>query len=480
MKMKIGKINFQGYKDAFVDIYSLKDEDAKGRLISLGSALVTAFYNVFITGVFYTGFLSMYGMSISDVGIISYIPLIANCFSVFSSVILERIKKRKWICIGSKIFFYALYIVATTLMPQFVHDTRARLYWFAAILFVAHAVYALFSPGFTPWFYAFYPTDNARRTRYISLNQIFSSIMSSAMLIFSSLLTDAMADTPYQDALIIGLRYFAFALVLIDVFMQSRAIEYPYPPSPKIKFSQVFTLPFRYKKFIAIVALMFYWNYVANLNANIWNYHLLNHFGFSYTLMNAVPMLYTVILICTSSLWQKVVRKYSWVKTFGISILWFMPTELFFFIMTKETTWMFVPLCIWQYILSVGMNLSYSNLLYLNLPEENSTAHIAFYSIGCNLCAFLGLLTGTKIAAISGDSTFMFMGLEMYSVQFTTLARAITIFALSLVCIFGWKWFTPDHEIAEVEANLASDRKLKEMGLKPNKIRWKLPKFAKR
>jgi hypothetical protein len=126
------------------------------------------------------------------------------------------------------------------------------------------------------------------------------------------------------------------------------------------------------------------------------------------------------------------------------------------------------------------MNLSYGNLLYLNLPEENSTAHIAFYSIGCNLCAFLGLLTGTQIAAISGDNTFRFLGIDMYSVQFTTLARAITIFALSLVCIFGWKWFTPDQEIEEVEANLAADRKLKEMGLKPNKIRWKLPKFGRK
>ena len=81
--MKIKNLNFQAHKDAFVDIYNLKDENAKGRLISLGSALVTAFYNVFITGVFYTGFLSMYGMSISDVGIISYIPLIANASACF-------------------------------------------------------------------------------------------------------------------------------------------------------------------------------------------------------------------------------------------------------------------------------------------------------------------------------------------------------------------------------------------------------------
>ena len=141
---------------------------------------------------------------------------------------------------------------------------------------------------------------------------------------------------------------------------------------------------------------------------------------------------------------------------------------------------MYIPLCLWQYILSVGMNLSYGNLLYLNLPEENSTAHIAFYSIGCNLCAFLGLLTGTQIAAISGDTTFMFLGLEVYSVQFTTLARAVTIFALALVCIYGWKLFTPEREIEEVEANMLADRRLKEMGLKPNATRWKLPKFLRK
>ena len=104
------KKRFQAWVVSLSDIYSLKDDDAKGRLISLGSALTTALYNVFITGVFYTGFLSMYGMSITSVGIISFIPYIGSCFSVFSSVILERIRKRKRILILSKVFFYSLYI----------------------------------------------------------------------------------------------------------------------------------------------------------------------------------------------------------------------------------------------------------------------------------------------------------------------------------------------------------------------------------
>ena len=48
-----------------------------------------------ITGIFYTGFLSMYDISITGVGIVTFIPYIASCFSVFSGMILGKIKKRK-------------------------------------------------------------------------------------------------------------------------------------------------------------------------------------------------------------------------------------------------------------------------------------------------------------------------------------------------------------------------------------------------
>ncbi|MBQ7049774.1 MAG: hypothetical protein IJN87_04005, partial [Firmicutes bacterium] len=295
--MKPITLFFKNQREIMSDIYNLKDNDAKGRLISLGSSLMTSFYNVFITGIFYTGFLSMYDISIEGAGIISYIPLIASCSSLFSSIILEKIKKRKKILVASKIYFYAMYILATTLMPQFITDPTARLWAFGIILFLAYAVYALFSPGFTPWFYTFYPNDNERRTRYITYNQIFSSIMSSAVMLLSAVITDALKGSPAQDTIILVMRYLAFVLVLIDVFMQAQAIEYPYPPSPQIKFRQIFTLPFQYKKFLYCLLMMFAWNFIANLNNGLWAYHLLNHFDFSYTLINSMSVMYTFILI---------------------------------------------------------------------------------------------------------------------------------------------------------------------------------------
>ena len=447
---------------ALGEIYNLRDEYAKGRLISLADGLITAFYNVFITGIFYTGFLSMYGMSITDVGIITFIPPIASCFCVFSSAVLEHFPRRKPILIASKIFFYAMYILATTLMPNFVQDPSARLTWFAIILFVAHAVYALFSPGFTSWFYAFYPPDNERRTRYIVFNHIFASITSSVILVLSGLLTDALADSPRQNDLILGLRYFAFVLVLLDVGLQACAKEEPHPKDAKVRLGEVFTLPFHYRKFLRCMLMMFAWNFIANLNNGLWNYHLLNHMKFSYTLLNTVSMLYTVILLLTNGLWQKMLRRYSWIKTFGIAnLLWF-PTEIGFFFLTRTRTWMYLPLCLIQHILSVGLNLAYANLLYMNLPEENSTTHIAFSSIGCNLFAFLGLMVGTKVSAITGDTPIALLGMPVYSVQYTTLMRAATMLAMGLTLTLGWKRFTRDEDIREIETANAFRNQLRE------------------
>ena len=471
-------IDFQALKMSMSDIYSTKDDEAKGRLISLGSALVAAFYNVFITGIFYTGFLSMYGISITGVGIVTFIPYIASCFSLFSSAILERIKKRKWVLLASKVYFYAMYIVATTIMPQFVTDPDARLMWFIVILFLAYSVFALFSPGFTTWFYRFYPEDNERRTRYIVLNQVFSSIMSSAILLLSGVLTDAVAGSPMQDKLIIGLRYLAFVLVLVDVGMQACAREYPYPEAPKLSISQIFTLPFRYRKFLYCMLLMFAWNFNSNLNNGTWNYHLLNHLGFNYTLLNACSVMYTVVLLCTQNAWKRILRRFSWVKTFGIAVLIFVPTEFVMFSIQPGMAWLFVIAAFIQNLISVGLNFSYSNILYMNLPEENSTAHIAFNTIGCNLFAFLGMMVGTYVASLTGDdSPIMLLGVPTYAVQFTTLMRAALMTIMGIIFIKHWKAFTRDQDIAEIEEQDIIRRLLKKQrrGM-PRRMRFQFKK----
>lgn len=449
--MILAVISLKSLRDSFTDIYSIEEEEGKGRLISLGSAVMTAVYNVFITGIFYTGFLSMYGMSITGVGIVSFIPYLANCFSVFSPAILARFKKRKSLLLAAKIYFYAMYILATNWMPRFVIDPQERLRWFVIILFFAYSVYALFAPGLTTWFYRFYPLDGQRRTRYIVMNQTLSSILSSTVLLFSGLLMDAAEGSELQQKLILGFRYAAFILVLLDVGMQALAKEYPYPETPKLKLRAIFTLPFQHRKFLLCMILMFVWNYVSNLNNSLWNYHLLNHLGFSYTVINTISLLYTVILLGTSRFWQKILHRYSWIKTFGLAVLCFMPTEFSMFLLQPGMQLRYVVTALTQQFFNVGLNFSYANILYMNLPEEDSTAYVSFNTIGCNFFAFLGMISGTWVSGWSGDELMGFVGMEIWSVQLTTLMRAVLLSAIGILLLVFWKSMTPESEIEEVE-----------------------------
>lgn len=449
--MNYMKSFFQAWFRSFTDIFSFHDDESKGRVIALTSTLLTTFYNVFITGIFYTGFLSMYGMSITDAGILTFIPYIANLLSVFSPKLLGRFQKRKNLLLTAKVIYYAIYIVVATVMPQFVTDPDARLVLFIVIQAVAAGFYAFFGSGFTIWFYNFYPMENDRRIRYLMLSQIFSSILSSVVLIGSGMLTDAMSGSPFQDQLILIFRYFAFVLVLLDVFFQSRAKEYPYVEEENTKLHEVFTLPFKHKKFLACMIMMFVWNYIGNLNNGLWGYHLLNHLNFSYTLINAMSVLYTIVLLFLSPMWNKILRRYSWIKTFGIATLLFVPTEVMCFMLTPGDQGMYVAASFIQNIMSVGLNLAYANILYMNLPKEKSTTYITFNTIGCNIFAFLGLMTGTMVSGITGDNTVPMFGMDVYSVQFTTLMRGVFLLILGLILVWKWRMFTREEDIVEVE-----------------------------
>ena len=61
---------------------------------------------------------------------------------------------------------------------------------------------------------------------------------------------------------------------------------------------------------------------------------------------------------------------------------------------------------------------------------------------------------------VTEDNTFSFLGLEVYSVQFTCLMRGVALLVIGLVLIKHWRLFTRDEDIAEIEQNGAIRREM--------------------
>jgi len=425
------------------EIFNLREEEARGRVIGLVSALLASVYSVFVSGIFYTGFLTMYGMSVTDVGILTFLPFGANMLSIFSPKVLGCFKRRKPVLIGAKIFYYFITTTLITIMPQIVHGHRARLVSLIVITTFATGFNALFSPGITSWFYHFYPKDTDKRALYLMLQQFFTIGFGSIVTIGSSLITDALEGSAMQDQLILFFRYFALVLVLVDVLIQSRAKEYAEPEGTTVKLLDVFTVPVRNRKFLACMLLLLVWTFTENVKVGVWNYFLINEMGYSYTIINAATLMYFLVMLVVAPIWQKVMRNLHFVRTLYIGMLLLVPTELMLLYLTPETSLFFVLECILQNAVGVGIQQATANILYMNMPMENSVPYISCYAVGQNALAFLGMMIGTFLTSLPANGAIDLLGREMSSVQITTLVKAGMYLVMGIYLIFQWRIFTP-------------------------------------
>ena len=71
-------------------MFGFKEERARGRTCMMISAIFEHMIANLSTGVFYTSFLMINGIDIVNIGIITFVPYIANCFSIFSPTCSQR------------------------------------------------------------------------------------------------------------------------------------------------------------------------------------------------------------------------------------------------------------------------------------------------------------------------------------------------------------------------------------------------------
>lgn len=441
----------------FTSIYNFHEERARGRaLFLIASSIITTIANIFITGTFYNGFLTMYGITTSGAGVLSYIPYIASAMALLSPSILPRFKHRKRILLITGALHYTIYIGAITLMPRFVLDPSARLKWFIALTLVANLITAPFSPGSTVWVASYYPKDTEKRSRYFQYQQFIANVLTLVLVLVSSIITDALAGSPNQGRLIIVLRWVSYALIMISTGIQFFIPEPHYEETTRLRLLDVFTKPFSNKKFLKCMLLLFGWTMGNGVNAT-WMYHLQTNLHFSYTFINLcytwMSALCNIVLVAH---WRKVVSKHSWIKTYGFAMLLLPLADSALFFLQENGAGMLMIISAIHFIANVGLTLGSANMVYMNLkPEEDATPYVAFYTFGNNMCALLSYLFGVWLTGLTGDTPILWHGLKIYSVQFGWFIRATTALICGLVATLKWRSFSPDSEIkrvAEIEA----------------------------
>jgi predicted MFS family arabinose efflux permease len=113
-------------------------------------------------------------------------------------------------------------------------------------------------------------------------------------------------------------------------------------------------------------------------------------------------MLSVPIMMLVMPFWRKRVDTTSWFRALYLSIGLFIVHYIGLALVTKETLYFYPIFLVYAFMISPGINLIFSNLPFVNMPEENQTNLLGFYAAMNNFAGFLGVSLGRQFITMTG------------------------------------------------------------------------------
>ncbi len=363
----------------FREVYNFRDPDAKGRLCALMFSVIEGFLIYITTGVFYTEFLQSYEVDITGAGILSFIPYLAGMLALFTPGLLSRFPRRKWLLAGCKFLYYLFNILGLTLLPAWITDATGRLWGMIVLTFLSAVFNVIATAGYSAWHIRFLPEEV--RAYHLTVSQFATAFIAGVLMLSAGWLCDILPSW-----FIVVLRYFSFALGVIDIIflLLPREVEYPVIHAPR--FSDILSIPIRNKRFMMTMLIVFLWQFSLYCYSSQLNYYLLETIGMTQVFYNIIVFLYGPIFIFCMKYWQSKIFRTSWFWVFAIALLIVAPFQILYgFVRPGVWEWsigsvvlqipLYVPLLlvvrIPQHIAGVGHNVAFGNFQYINMPMTN-------------------------------------------------------------------------------------------------------------
>ena len=395
------------------------DDESRNRLRHLQFNYTNNIIANWVGGNFFTGIMLLLNADDAFIGLMSIFVFSANLLQILSSMLLERFKTRKRLLITVRLIVQFINIVFIGAIPLFPIENQAKLVILGASVLILNVLSALISPGFSVWHIQLIPQNV--RVKYFSFLSMTNGIIVAVFNLIGSAIVDHFGSLGLEVWGFAVMRIIAFAVLIYDLFLLARMKEEPYPLSEKrTRLSDLLIKPFKETRYLRVVAFAFIWCMIANIPGSYYSVYLLRNLEVSYSFITIINMLNVPILVLLTPIWSRILHRFSWLKTCNIAILLYAVHYLLLgFINKGNVSWLYPATLIYAFILAVGINLSFTNVPYLNIPEKNQTIFISFYTTMNNLGALLGVTFGREfIAATESLSTADFSNkqLLMYTV----------------------------------------------------------------
>ena len=423
----------QKARSVFLDGWYFGDEESKNRVLHLQFNYTNNIMANLVGGNFYTGLMLLLGADDSFIGLMSMFVFSANLMQIFSPLVLEHFPQRKKLLILMRLIIQTMNIVLIGCIPFCPFERQAKLVIFGALVLTLNVMNALIAPGFSVWHIQLIP--QRVRVRYFSFLSMTNGILVALFNLLGGVVVDCFKGAGLEVWGFATLRIFAYAMLMYDLSLLARMREDPYEQSgQKLNLFNLLIRPFKERKYLRTVGIAFLWSMMANIPGSYYSVYLLRNVEASYSFINIVSMLNVPVLVLLTPVWSQFLRRFSWLKTCNVSIALYALNYLLLGLVNKGNyLWLYPTAQIYAFVLTTGINLSFTNIPYINIPRQNQTIYIGFYSTMCNLGALLGVTLGRQFVTMTESLVLLGAGnkqLLMYATFLLMAAAAVGIFFL--------------------------------------------------
>ncbi len=386
-----------------------------------------------IGGSFWTGLLILMNADDAFIGTMTMISTSANMLQLVAPLLLERFPRRRKILTAMRGAVYFFNVVFIGLTPLFPFDQQTRLLFVALGVLVVNVISALHAPGVNIWHIQSIP--NRVRQGYFSLITMTVGAVVAVCNLAGSTIVDMFKAANQEYLGLLLMRGIALVLVIIELKLYLNISEHPYESSgDKFTLKDLLVKPFSNKLYLRTVLVTFLWNFSANTPSSYFTVYMLRNVEVSYSYLTLISMLNVPIVLLLTPFWKKILQRFDWFKTLSISMVLYAMHYVGLSFTSKPTLFIYTITMIYAYFMAIGINLSFTGIPYLNMPEKNQTVFIGFYSTMANLAALLGVTFSKYFILWTENFKFSFFGFEMINKQYLLLITAVLV-GCSGLCI---------------------------------------------
>ncbi len=416
--------------------YFTGDENSRNRLWHLIFSNTSAVTAHLVNGNFYTGLMLLLNADDSFIGLMGMIAFASNLLQCLIPLFLERFSRRRYLIIGLRSIMLFIQIVFIGMIPYFDVDRQWRLTLFALGTLLVQLLAAIAAPGLSIWHIQFLPQEV--RLSYFSRLYLTNGIVAALVSLTGSAVVDLMKERGNELAGLTILRMLAFLAACLNIYTLCRMKEYPYSRAEKrFTFRELLISPFRERRYLHSVAIAFLWNLVFNIPGSYYTVYLLRNLGVGYSFIMLVNSLNVPILLLLTPAWERILRRFSWLKALNAAVALYVPHFLLLGLITHSSVYYLYPLAlIYSFVLTVGINLCLANIPYLNIPDKNQTVFVGFQATAVNLGAFLGAAAGRELVKLLHPVRLHLPGLDLIDKQLLMLITGCAMALASLAILF--------------------------------------------